>query len=158
MLFKNILFTIFVPGMVAFYMPLIIGRKSPFVSDGTGFFNITALLLLSLGAAIYFLSLWAFSVIGRGTPAPIDPPVRLVVTGLYQYVRNPMYLGVLIAILGWALYFCSWKILVYGVLVGLLFHLFVVLVEEPILRRKFKDEYISYCKEVGRWIPGKAKA
>ncbi len=73
--------------------------------------------------------------------------------GLYRYVRNPMYVGVLTAIFAWALLFSSLGILVYGMAVGLLFHLFVVLVEEPSLQKKFGESYVRYCEEVSRWAP-----
>jgi protein-S-isoprenylcysteine O-methyltransferase Ste14 len=90
---------------------------------------------------------------GHGTPAPIDAPKHLVVHGLYKYVRNPMYIGVLLVIVGAAVLFQSRRVLVYGAIVGLFFHLFVVLFEEPLLRKKFGESYLSYCRGVGRWVP-----
>jgi protein-S-isoprenylcysteine O-methyltransferase Ste14 len=154
LLLKNILFTILVPGTVAVYIPLRIAARpaAPPSIDSTAR-QILALLLLSLGAAIYLWCLWHFAVTGRGTPAPIDAPKKLVVQGLYRYVRNPMYVGVLVVIAGWAMFFQSISVLVYAAVVALLFQLFVVLVEEPILERKFGEAYEKYREEVGRWVP-----
>ena len=150
---KNLLFTLVVPGAVAVYVPLSLApplREMPF---RWGVTQVAALLPLLAGCAIYFWCLWDFATFGRGTPAPVDAPRRLVVRGLYQYVRNPMYVGVLMVIAGWALFFRSARILGYGVVVALFFHLFVVAVEEPSLRGKFGRSYERYCREVGRWVP-----
>lgn len=161
LLLKNLLFTLLVPGTVAVFIPLRIAASSngAFV-PGWRAAQIASLLPLSVGAAIYFWCLWDFAVRGRGTPAPIDAPRRLVVRGLYRYVRNPMYVGVLLAIVGWAMFFQARMVLFYGAAVGICFHLFVVLVEEPQLRKKFGEQYHSYCEQVGRWVPrgGRKKA
>jgi len=106
-----------------------------------------------LGAAIYFRCAWDFAFAGRGTPAPIDPPKELVVKGLYRYTRNPMYIGVLTLLFGEAVFFASRQILIYAGVVFLIFHLFVMLYEEPALRRKFGDSYQRYCSAVPRWFP-----
>jgi protein-S-isoprenylcysteine O-methyltransferase Ste14 len=106
-----------------------------------------------LGAAIYFWCAWDFTFAGKGTPAPIYPPKELVATGLYRYVRNPMYAGILTLLLGEALFFASWRLLEYAGFVFLAFHLFVTLYEEPALRQKFGDSYKRYCATVSRWIP-----
>ncbi|MGH7949125.1 MAG: methyltransferase family protein [Candidatus Binataceae bacterium] len=90
---------------------------------------------------------------GHGTPAPIAPTERLVVGGTYRYVRNPAYLCVIALILGQALLFGSGSLLVYAAVVWLGFHIFVVVYEEPTLRRQFDGDYERYCREVPRWIP-----
>ena len=111
-----------------------------------------AVALLVVGAAIYFWCLWDFAVSGRGTPAPIDPPKELVVRGLYRHSRrNPMYVGVLSVIGGWALLFGEWSIAVYGAAVWLGFTLFVLGYEEPHLAHAFGGAYADYCTRVGRW-------
>jgi protein-S-isoprenylcysteine O-methyltransferase Ste14 len=154
LLIKNILFTLFVPGTVAIYMPLRVVSRPPAVLSFDGRTSqLAALLPLLLGAAIYFCCLWDFAVNGRGTPAPIDAPKRLVVRGLYRYIRNPMYVGVRLVIAGWAVFLRSPQVLIYGASVGLLFHLFVILVEEPMLEGKFGGAYQKYHSEVGRWLP-----
>jgi protein-S-isoprenylcysteine O-methyltransferase Ste14 len=94
-----------------------------------------------------------FALLGLGTPAPIAPPQHLVVTGLYRYVRNPMYVAVIAVILGQALLFGDWRLLVYGALFWLACHAFVVSFEEPTLERTFGADYETYRANVPRWIP-----
>ena len=90
---------------------------------------------------------------GRGTPAPIDPPKELVARGLYRYVRNPMYVGVMSILVGEALIFASRTLVWYAVTVFIGFNLFVLLYEEPTLRHKFGAAYERYCAAVPRWLP-----
>lgn len=94
-----------------------------------------------------------FAIEGRGTPAPIAPPKTLVASGLYQYVRNPMYVAVLAVIVGQALVFGSVILLEYAATVWLGFHAFVLLYEEPALHRKFGPSYDIYRANVRRWRP-----
>ena len=150
LLLKNLLFTVLVPGTVAVFVPLYYLSHADF---GTPARSVSAGMLLFLGAAIYAWCLWDFAITGRGTPAPIDPPKTLVVRGLYRYTRNPMYVGVLTVIGGWALLFGSTDLAVYGLCVATVFHFFVVLYEEPHLRSVFGASYEQYCSEVGRWLP-----
>ena len=148
---KNLLFTVLIPGTVGVYIPLwLAGRRLPAAPAWA--WLLSAPLFLA-GASLYFWCLWDFAVTGRGTPAPIDPPKKLIVRGPHRYVRNPMYLGVLSVVFGWAVLFRSADILVYGACVALLFHLFVLVIEEPSLRRLFGAEYEEYCRSVRRWIP-----
>jgi len=150
LLLKNLLFTLIVPGTVGVYVPLVLARhRSP--ASGLGFF--LALALLVIGAVIYAWCVWDFATFGRGTPAPIDAPKKLVVRGLYRYTRNPIYVGVLTALLGWTVMFQATELLVYTLCVGVAFHLFVVFYEERRLRRQFGAEYRDYCAQVGRWLP-----
>ena len=90
---------------------------------------------------------------GRGTPAFVDPPRELVVTGLYRYVRNPIYLGALLVHLGTILWFASRLMILYCLSFATAFHVLVVLVEEPVLRQTFGAAYEDYCRRVGRWLP-----
>src|SRR5215472_2507909 len=122
LLIKNLLFTLLIPGTVAVYVPLLLGRGHPRASGGV---LACALFLLGLGGCIYAWCVWDFATFGRGTPAPLDAPKRLVVRGLYQYTRNPMYLGVLTTIPGWAVLFESLLLALYAVGVGFCFHGFV---------------------------------
>jgi protein-S-isoprenylcysteine O-methyltransferase Ste14 len=94
-----------------------------------------------------------FALQGLGTPAPIAPPQQLVVTGLYRYVRNPMYVSIVAVILGQALLFADWRLIAYGALFWFACHVFVVVYEEPTLRQTFGAEYESFCANVARWIP-----
>ena len=150
LLLKNLLFTLLVPGTVAVFVPLsIAGNRHPV--SGAGF--AAGIALLALGGAIYAWCVWDFATFGRGTPAPIDEPKKLVVRGLYRFVRNPMYLGVLTTILGWAALFQSMALLRYAAFVALIFHLVVLLYEEPHLRRVFGVDYERYRASTGRWLP-----
>src|SRR5262249_8902167 len=94
-----------------------------------------------------------FALQGIGTPAPVFPTRHLVVKGLYRYVRNPMYVAVVSAILGQALLFGDPRLLVYAALIWLAFHAFVLAVEEPMMRRSFPAEYADFCANVPRWVP-----
>jgi protein-S-isoprenylcysteine O-methyltransferase Ste14 len=108
-----------------------------------------------LGFAVALKCIWDFGWTGRGTPAPMIPPKRLVVTGFYRYVRNPMYVGFFV---GWAgLWVVFGRASVAAIAVAgagvLATALFVQLYEEPTLRRKFGADYEEYCRNVRRWVP-----
>ena len=118
-----------------------------------GAFQVTGMLLGIGGAALAVACILTFVFVGRGTPAPFDPPRRLVVRGPYRLVRNPMYLGAGIALAGAALFYQSVPLLAYAGLFLLVTQLFVVLYEEPILRRTFDRDYEEYCRRAGRWWP-----
>ena len=94
-----------------------------------------------------------FALQGLGTPAPIAPPRNLVVTGLYRYVRNPIYVAVVAIILGQAVLFGDWRLIVYGVLLWLFFHVAVLVHEEPTLEETFGGEYAAFRAAIPRWIP-----
>ncbi|MBA3725182.1 MAG: isoprenylcysteine carboxyl methyltransferase [Armatimonadetes bacterium] len=147
---KNLAFTIIAPGTVAGLIPWWITR-----SDATELlpFVIVGITLIGIGAAIYLWCVWDFATFGRGTPAPIDAPKKLVVRGLYRYTRNPMYVGVLTALAGWAVMYLSEEVLAYGLCAFVAVHLFVVLYEEPHLRRVFGSEYKRYLSQTPRWLP-----
>ena len=90
---------------------------------------------------------------GAGTPAPAAPPARLVVTGAYRYVRNPMYVALVVAACGQALLFWRTDVLAWAGIFWLGSFVFVMAYEEPALRRKFGAEYRDYCAHVPRWVP-----
>lgn len=97
------------------------------------------------------------STIGSGTPAPFDPPRRLVSRGPYRLIRNPMYLGAGLWVTGLAAFYQSPWLAVYAVVFMATSHVFVLLYEEPTLSRLFGDAYREYCRRVGRWYPGSAR-
>jgi len=109
--------------------------------------------MIAAGLPVLLDSFARFAIQGLGTPAPIAPPERLIITGLYRYVRNPMYVAVSLLIYGQGFLFASTSLLQYGLFVWLGFFAFVLLYEEPTLRQKFGDEYRQYCARVPRWIP-----
>lgn len=113
---------------------------------------IGALLLLA-GLGVLLDSFLRFALQGLGTPAPVLPTRRLVVTGLYRHVRNPMYLAVLSIVIGQGLLFGSGPVLVYALIIGLAFHAFVLLYEEPTLHASFGGEYDAFRSAVPRWLP-----
>jgi protein-S-isoprenylcysteine O-methyltransferase Ste14 len=148
---KTLLFTILVPGFVAGYVPyVLLGGKPAPSHDSLGWFGG---VLLVLGACVYFRCAWEFAVRGLGTPAPIAPTKFLVVGGLHRYVRNPMYIGVALVILGQAALFRAPHLAEYAALMLLIAHLFVIFYEEPTLRRQFGESYEEYRRTVPRWIP-----
>jgi protein-S-isoprenylcysteine O-methyltransferase Ste14 len=110
-------------------------------------------VLLLAGVAAVAHAFVRFVVEGLGTPAPVAAPQRLVVGGLYRHVRNPMYVALLVAIVGEALLLGQVSLLVYAALVGLISNLFVRLYEEPALRARFGDQYEAYRRAVPGWWP-----
>jgi protein-S-isoprenylcysteine O-methyltransferase Ste14 len=148
---KSILFLILAPGIVAGYIPLVLLPRGSQIE--TGFFAYLAFPLWLIGVIVLLWCFWDFLAKGRGTPAPIDPPKELVVTGLYNYVRNPMYVGVLVIVMGHFLWFKAVWMILYGAVVYLAFHLFVTLYEEPHLKKTFGADYEVYVGRVPRWIP-----
>ena len=151
---KSIFFAVLIPGTVTVVIPfLLIGRRISF-NDWRPL-QFAGLLPMALGVAILFICIRDFTVLGRGTLAPIDPPTRLVVQGLYRYVRNPMYVGGLILLLGEALLFRSTAILVWAAVWFTFINGMVVFYEEPVLRRKFGESYEQYRTTVRRWVPSR---
>jgi protein-S-isoprenylcysteine O-methyltransferase Ste14 len=149
-----LLFTILVPGAVTVLVPyLLLSSASRSSSASLGPWRLVGLLPLLLGVATYLWSAGSFALVGKGTPAPIDPPKELVVRGPYRYVRNPMYLGVVLVLVGEALVLASPILLRYAALILLACHLFVVYYEEPNLQRRFGESYAHYCRSVSRWLP-----
>ena len=147
-------FLLVAPGTVAVVVPWLVTRWR----GGPPLLGLAPLAALGwalalLGSVGLFDSFRRFAVEGLGTPAPVHPPGRLVVTGLYRFVRNPMYVGVVSAVLGQALIFGSAPLAFYAALLWLFFHVFVVAREEPALRRRFPADYSAYCAHVGRWLP-----
>lgn len=150
-LLKTLLFTAVVPGTVAVYVPRWLRGSASAVKGGEEW---AAIVLIAIGIAIYlYTAFWGFAWIGSGTPTPIAPTKTLVVIGLHHFVRNPMYIGVLLVVGGQAWLFHSRTIAAYLICLGLGFHIFVLLYEEPTLRKSFGEEYERYRASVPRWIP-----
>jgi len=148
------LFFVLAPGTVAGLVPWWISRWR-FETPAIGWLplRVVAGLLVVAGAGVLLDSFARFAIKGLGTPAPVFPTRHLVITGLYRYVRNPMYVAVVAVIFGQGLILGNVRVLEYGVLVWLCFHLFVIAYEEPTLRAKFGSEYEAFCTGVSRWIP-----
>ena len=148
------LFLVVAPGSLAVWVPWTLCRWR-FAPPLLGLFSLQILgaLLIAAGLPVLLDSFARFALQGLGTPAPIAPPRHLVVTGLYRYVRNPMYVALVSLIFGQGLLFGSVQVLEYGLALWLGFHLFVLLYEEPTLRGTFGGEYEEFCANVRRWIP-----
>jgi protein-S-isoprenylcysteine O-methyltransferase Ste14 len=148
------LFFLLAPCVVAGVIPWWLTRwdmRQPLV-DGVAT-RAVGVLLIVVGAPVLITAFVRFVVEGTGTPAPVAPTKRLVVGGLYRYVRNPMYLAVLAIIVGQALLLGQRPLLTYALVVWAFFALFVKVYEEPTLRRRYGEQYDSYCRVVPGWIP-----
>jgi protein-S-isoprenylcysteine O-methyltransferase Ste14 len=136
------------PGTVAFVVPLLY-----FAPGGPGFFvNWLGLIPLGLGIVLLLSCVREFYLAGRGTLAPWAPPRELVVTGLYRFSRNPMYIAVPLVLWGWALGFQSRSLAAYAVAVMFIFYMRVVFFEEPWLARAHGEKWTDYKARVPRWL------
>ena len=149
--YKSLLYLIIEAGLFALYIPLVLLRSGPQLD--TGLISWLAIPLWLSGSLVILSCFWNFTVTGHGTPVPTDPPRALVITGPYHYVRNPIYVGVLLIFLGHFLWFGYWALLIYMAVALIIAHLFIVLYEEPTLKRKFGADYEEYLRRVPRWIP-----
>ena len=150
----SLVFLVLAPGTLAALIPWSLSRwrlEPPLL--GWPWLRALGAILILLGLPVLLAAFGRFALEGRGTPAPILPPERLVVGGFYRHVRNPMYVAVTSLILGQGLLLGHASLLAYGLVVLLGFHLFVLGYEEPALRRRFGAEYEAYCAGVNRWLP-----
>ncbi len=150
----SVCFLFVVPGTFVGFVPWWVSRwrvQAPFL--GFPSLRVAGALLIIAGIPALLDSFARFAVQGLGTPAPVFPPRHLVVSGLYRYVRNPMYVAVVSAIVGQGLFFGNLRLLEYGGLVWLGFHVFTLAYEEPKLRATFEVEYEAFCAHVPRWLP-----
>ena len=145
--------TLFVGFLLVFLPARILDRFGLRAPADIGLSQYAGVLLTAAGGALALSCILAFVVVGKGTPAPFDPPRRLVVRGPYRWVRNPMYLGAGAALLGAALFFRALPLVAYAALFLVAMHLFVLVYEEPTLRDTFGADYETYCRRVGRWWP-----
>lgn len=146
----TVLFLVLAPGTVAGAIPFLIsGWPSPAAAP----LSVLGTVLVILGIVLTLECFVRFVRQGGGTPAPLAPTERLVVSGPYRWVRNPMYVGMVSVILGQAALFSSLQLLVYGLAVWLILSLIVLVYEEPTLRRTFPLEYAAYFGAVPRWRP-----
>ena len=134
------------PGIVAYLVPFLIVRTAAAPP------RVEGLVVAAVGTVILLWCVYDFQVKGRGTLAPWDPPSRLVITGLYRYSRNPMYVGVLLVLLGSAVAWRSRSVWIYFGAMCLVFHLRIVLGEEPWLAARYGDQWNQYRRTVSRWI------
>jgi protein-S-isoprenylcysteine O-methyltransferase Ste14 len=149
---KTGLFTLFVPLVVAVWVPQRMIANDHGGSVASLVWRVAGAMLFVLGAIGYFWCATLF-VKAQGTPAPIFPTRRAVVGGLYRINRNPMYTSVLAVVFGQALFYWNRRVEEYGIFLFVCFHLFVMFYEERDLRSRFNGEYEEFCRRVPRWIP-----
>lgn len=150
---RTLLFTVLVPGTVIGWAPYFwIAGPARFAAHWPpSAAEVPAVALVAFGALIYLFCAWRFATDGSGTPDPLAPPRKLVTGGLYRWTRNPMYVGVPLALIGEAWWLGSPGMAVYAAIVAVAFHLRVVMYEEPTLRRLFGSDFDAYCARVRRW-------
>jgi protein-S-isoprenylcysteine O-methyltransferase Ste14 len=139
------------PTLMAGVVPWLLTRWH--ADDAPLVLRLLGVVLLVLGGLLVVEAFARFALEGRGTPMPWAPPPRFVAHGSYRYVRNPMYVGVVALILGQALLLGREILIAWAAVAAAIFHLFLVLHEEPGLRRRFGAEYDDYSRRVGRWLP-----
>jgi protein-S-isoprenylcysteine O-methyltransferase Ste14 len=154
LLTKLAIFTVVVPGTVTVWMPLFFLYPDIRHRALAGVETVVAgRVAMTIGAAGYLWCALDFAFFGKGTPAPMDMPKVLVVRGLYRFSRNPMYISVLLVLVGESVFFWSTRLLEYTAMVFAVFHAFILVQEEPTLRRKMGAAYEQYAQDVPRWIP-----
>jgi protein-S-isoprenylcysteine O-methyltransferase Ste14 len=150
----TLLFLVAAPGVVAGFIPWrLTSWRTPDVSPYWLSLRAVGLILVAAGAGALLHAFARFVSEGIGTPAPVAPTNRLVVGGLYRYVRNPMYLAVGSIIVGQAIWFLSWELVIYAVAFSVAVATFVHFYEEPTLARQFGEEYERYRRVVPAWWP-----
>jgi protein-S-isoprenylcysteine O-methyltransferase Ste14 len=145
-------FLVLAPGTVAGLIPWLI-TKWRFGEGANTSGSVLGGILIALSLALLIECFVRFAVKGAGTPAPLAPTAKLVVSGAYARVRNPMYVAVTGLIFGQALLFASAGLIAYGIIIWLAFLTFVIYFEEPRLQREFPDDYPAYFENVPRWRP-----
>ena len=153
--FRNLFFTILQPGIVAGLVPYLIVTVDDFVFIRAQFSSailISSLVIFVVGLVVMILCVIRFGTHGKGTISPVDPTKVLVISGLYKYSRNPMYLGVLLMLIGECMFTSNRHLWSYTVGFFIVVNLFIIYREEPRLRRDFGDAYLRYCRNVRRWI------
>ena len=144
------MFTIIVPGAGAVWAPWAILNRYGGQADWSAWYGV---ILIVAGAALYLWCLSLFAIVGTGTPGLWDPPRQVVAAGPYRWVRNPIYIGALLVVMGEAWLFLSLPLLIYAGVMAACFHLFVIGYEEPRLGKNFGLTYEKYLRVVPRWIP-----
>jgi protein-S-isoprenylcysteine O-methyltransferase Ste14 len=145
--------TLFIGFLLIFLPGQVLERSGIVRPTNIGLLEVLGILVGIAGTALAIWCILTFAVIGRGTPAPFDPPRRLVIAGPYRYVRNPMYLGASFALLGAAIFYRSGALALYTAAFLVITHLFVLVYEEPALTRTFGEAYQEYRIAVHRWFP-----
>jgi protein-S-isoprenylcysteine O-methyltransferase Ste14 len=150
---RAVFWTLVLPGVFGFYLPWTLFEIGSVEIDPSSPRHLLGLLCIGAGTLLLATCIWEFARRGRGTLSPMDPPKHLVVSGLYRYVRNPMYLSVTTIVFGQLLLMFVQGLFIYWIIWFVVVNLFVMGYEEPTLRDQFGDEYERYTRAVGRWVP-----
>ncbi len=150
---RNLFFTILQPGLVTILFPyFIINQTGASFPVDISIYHIAGIILFIIGLVILLICIFRLAIKGKGTLSPLDPTTKLVISGMYKYSRNPMYVGAMIMLIGESIIFQSTALWIYAIIVFVAFNLFIWLHEEPRLSRDFGDEYREYRHKVRRWI------
>lgn len=149
MFLRALLAFLILPGLAAIILPPFLAAFDPW----SGEIFLPGLVLMSFGGFLLMSCVRDFYVSGTGTLAPWDPPKKLVVVGLYRYLRNPMYVSVVTLVAGWSLLYSSPLLLIYAMILAISFHIRVLKYEEPKLESLFGNDWLRYSAAVRRWIP-----
>lgn len=132
------------------YLIFSLGIAYPYEIWGFKFFGA---VIIFIGATLGIWAVRDFIIYSKGSPSPLYPPKQLVSNRLFHTIRNPMYMALVLIILGEAVFVGSFTLLIYALLIWSLFHLFVVRYEEPNMSKRFGSTYKDYLTDVPRWIP-----
>lgn len=154
LLLRNLIFIVLQPGVFVVLLPYLILRSGghELLPANWSIAHFIGIALIITGGTIMAACILRFITEGRGTISPLDPTKKLIVRGLYRYSRNPMYVGVMLTLVGGAVFSWSLPLLVYALMMFAAFNIFILLHEEPRLRRDFGEEYRAYCAQVRRWL------
>ena len=151
---RNLFFTILQPGIVAILIPFWLSGKSikTIFEQDFVWHHYLGLIIFAVGFVVMLICVINFGMRGKGTLSPADPTKKLVISGLYKYSRNPMYIGVMLMLVGHSIFFRSYVLGTYALFIFIAFNLFIVFFEEPRLQEDFGNEYSEYVNKVGRWF------
>ena len=152
MLVRHVLSILLLPTTVTVLIPYLIVSTRPF-GPITWASILAGTVMIATGLTLVVTTVWHFATVGQGTLAPWDPPRRLVVRGVYRYVRNPMIAGVILILFGEAIALRSMPVLRWAGLFFLINAVYIPFLEEQWLINRFGDDYLEYRRHVPRWIP-----
>lgn len=152
--FRNLFFTILQPGVVAGIIPWLIlkNKKGLVLNDTLSLWQYLGIILFACGLLILLMCIARFGFEGKGTLSPLDPTKKLVISGLYKYSRNPMYVGVMMILTGETVLYQSYLLLWYSLIIFCAFNAFIIFREEPRLLKDFGKDYKVYTNQVRRWF------
>ena len=151
---SNLIFTVLQPGIVAGLLPMLLVRNllNDTFTPHFGYHHYAGITVSLAGLVVMLVCIVSFAVKGRGTLSPLDPARRLIVSGLYKYSRNPMYVGVMLILWGEAIFFRSASLWIYSCIIFGAFNAFIIFYEEPRLSKDFGVQYGDYQRRVRRWL------